>query len=348
MVASLLLGTASAAAAQQAPQLRRRPSPTRRRSSNPPSPSRLRRPRRGRRQAEGPAHVPPDASGIDLSDDRHEGSRPALFRSGPDLPHALYRRARSRTRSRFHKKKFDWKPWEPTTVLLKDFGDYGNAARARLAQQCGAARRRAAVETMETFTPGRALLHPRSTTSSRTSRRWTCGTGRTRSGATSSTASRCRSRNIRNRSSGTISSTPRNNVPRWYLEGSAVFFETWMAGGLGRAQGGYDEMVWRAKVRDHDRFFSPLGLESEGIAVDFQVGVNDYLYGTRFFSYLALTYGPEKVRRLAAPAGGQQGLLRGPLQAGVRAPARRGVERLDRASSSSSSRRTSPSSRNIR
>ena len=88
--------------------------------------------------------------------------------------------------------------------------------------------------------------------------------------------------------------TPRNNVPRWYLEGGAVFFETWMAGGLGRAQGGYDEMVFRAKVRDHDRFFSPLGLESEGIALDFQVGVNDYLYGTRFMSYLALTYGPDK------------------------------------------------------
>ena len=88
--------------------------------------------------------------------------------------------------------------------------------------------------------------------------------------------------------------TPRTNVPRWYLEGSAVFFETWMAGGLGRAQGGYDEMVFRAKVRDHDRIFSPLGLESEGIAKDFQVGVNDYLYGTRFFSFLALTYGPER------------------------------------------------------
>ena len=89
--------------------------------------------------------------------------------------------------------------------------------------------------------------------------------------------------------------TPRNNMPRWYLEGSAVFFETWMAGGLGRAQGGYDEMVFRAKVRDNDKFYSPLGLESEGIAVDFQVGVNDYLYGTRFFSYLALKYGPDKV-----------------------------------------------------
>ena len=88
--------------------------------------------------------------------------------------------------------------------------------------------------------------------------------------------------------------TPRNNTPRWYLEGGAVFFETWMSGGLGRAQGGYDEMAWRAKVRDNDKFYSPLGLESEGIAVDFQVGVNDYLYGTRFMSYLALKYGPDK------------------------------------------------------
>ena len=28
----------------------------------------------------------------------------------------------------------------------------------------------------------------------------------------------------------------RFNVPRWYLEGSATFMETWMGGGLGRAQ----------------------------------------------------------------------------------------------------------------
>jgi hypothetical protein len=92
-----------------------------------------------------------------------------------------------------------------------------------------------------------------------------------------------------------LSDHARTNVPRWYAEGSAVFLETWMAGGLGRAQGGYDEMVFRAKVRDNDKLYSPLGLESEGIAVDFQIGANDYLYGTRFFSYLALTYGPEKV-----------------------------------------------------
>src|SRR6185295_12080711 len=88
---------------------------------------------------------------------------------------------------------------------------------------------------------------------------------------------------------------PRAMVPRWYLEGSAVFMETWMGGGIGRAQGGYDEMVFRAMVRDNARFFDPLGLESEGNNVDFQIGVNDYLYGTRFMSYLAYSYGPEKV-----------------------------------------------------
>ena len=89
--------------------------------------------------------------------------------------------------------------------------------------------------------------------------------------------------------------TPRVSVPRWYLEGSAVFMETWMAGGFGRGQGAYDEMVFRAKVRDGARFYNPVGLESEGTSVDFQVGVNEYLYGTRFFSYLGLTYSPEKV-----------------------------------------------------
>src|SRR3982751_3947265 len=52
-------------------------------------------------------------------------------------------------------------------------------------------------------------------------------------------------------------------------------------------------MVFRAKVRDGTRIFSPLGLESEGTQIDFMVGANSYLYGTRFFNYLALTYGVE-------------------------------------------------------
>ena len=88
---------------------------------------------------------------------------------------------------------------------------------------------------------------------------------------------------------------PRFTAPRWYLEGSAVFMETWMGGGLGRAQGGYDEMVFRAMVRDDAHFYDPLGLVSRGVQVDFQVMANAYLYGTRFFTWLAYTYSPEQV-----------------------------------------------------
>ena len=89
--------------------------------------------------------------------------------------------------------------------------------------------------------------------------------------------------------------SPRVAVPRWYLEGSAVFFETFMAGGIGRAQGGYDEMVFRAMVKDSSRFYDPLGLVSEGTKIDFQLSANAYLYGTRFVSWLAYQYAPEKV-----------------------------------------------------
>lgn len=88
---------------------------------------------------------------------------------------------------------------------------------------------------------------------------------------------------------------PRKSSPRWFLEGIAVFQETWMAGGLGRSQGGYDEMVFRAMVRDDAHFYDPLGLVAEGVKIDFQVGANAYLYGERFMSFLAYTYSPEKL-----------------------------------------------------
>lgn len=88
---------------------------------------------------------------------------------------------------------------------------------------------------------------------------------------------------------------PRRYSPRWYHEGIATQMETWMAGGLGRAQGAYDEMVFRAMVRDGRRMYDVVGLEAEGTAIDFQVGANSYLYGTRFMSYLLYTYGPDKL-----------------------------------------------------
>jgi hypothetical protein len=89
--------------------------------------------------------------------------------------------------------------------------------------------------------------------------------------------------------------SPRWYSPRWYHEGIAVFLETWMAGGVGRVLGGYDEMVFRTMVLENAYFYDIVGLESEGTTIDFQVGQNSYLYGTRFVTYLALQYGPEKV-----------------------------------------------------
>ena len=44
--------------------------------------------------------------------------------------------------------------------------------------------------------------------------------------------------------------TPRVAAPRWFHEGIATFLDTWMAGGVGRAQSGYDEMVFRSMVKD--------------------------------------------------------------------------------------------------
>ena len=90
--------------------------------------------------------------------------------------------------------------------------------------------------------------------------------------------------------------TPRWYSPRWYHEGIAVFMETWMSGGVGRVMGGYDEMVFRTMVHDSAFFYNVIGLETEGTTIDFQVGVNSYLYGTRFVSYLANTYGIPKLK----------------------------------------------------
>jgi hypothetical protein len=89
--------------------------------------------------------------------------------------------------------------------------------------------------------------------------------------------------------------SPRHYSTRWFHEGIAAFMETWMSGGLGRAMGGYDEMVFRAMVRDDARIYDVVGLESEGTSADFQTGANSYLYGTRFMTWLCNTYGPGKL-----------------------------------------------------
>ena len=104
-----------------------------------------------------------------------------------------------------------------------------------------------------------------------------------------------------------LMTTPRVASPRWYHEGIAVFLDTWMAGGLGRAQSGYDEMVFRSMVRDGTPFYDPLGLVSEGTKIDFQTQVNSYLYGTRFMTWLARRHSPERLVEWVSRREGSRG-----------------------------------------
>ena len=90
-------------------------------------------------------------------------------------------------------------------------------------------------------------------------------------------------------------SVPRWYAPRWYHEGIACFMETWLGGGVGRSLGGYDEMYFRSIIAGGHEMFSVVGLETEGTTLDFQVGANAYLYGTRFVNYLASEYGYDKL-----------------------------------------------------
>ena len=90
--------------------------------------------------------------------------------------------------------------------------------------------------------------------------------------------------------------TPRWYAPRWFHEGIACFMETWMSGGLGRAMGTYDEMYFRSIVNGGQRLYSLIGLETEGTTIDFQVGANAYLYGSRFITYLAYAEGVDKLK----------------------------------------------------
>ena len=194
----------------------------------------------------------------------------------------------------FQKKIWGWRPWDKTTVLLKDFSDYGNAAARASPNNAILVDIAPLSQTFETFSAGERFftLMNHEPVHVATMDVWNDTDAAWRR------LFHGKPMPLQDHPESILYNylaTPRVNVPRWYLEGSAVFMETWMAGGFGRAQGGYDEMVFRAMVRDDARFFSPLGLESEGTAVDFQVGVNDYLYGTRFFTWLALNRSPEKV-----------------------------------------------------
>ncbi|MEJ8566711.1 hypothetical protein [Elongatibacter sediminis] len=196
----------------------------------------------------------------------------------------------------FQQKIFGWTPYEKTTVMLKDFIDYGNAAALSSPRNLLWIDVAPLNHTFETFPAlermymlmNHELVHVATGDAwNSRDRRWRKFFG----GKPPSTGVHPESILY------AYLTAPRNAAPRWYFEGSAVFMETWMSGGIGRAQGAFDEMVFRARVRDGAHFYSNLGIVSEGTAIDFQTMTNAYLYGTRFMSYLAHEYGPEEVIR---------------------------------------------------
>ena len=187
-----------------------------------------------------------------------------------------------------------WEPYEKTSILLSDFSDYGNASATPLPRNTLRFDVAPVSHAFETYSASERfysfmnheLTHVATTDiSSEGDRAWR----RLFGGKVVPQAQHPESLLFR------YLTVPRVNVPRWYAEGSAVFTETWMDGGLGRAQTGFYEMVFRTMVRDGARFYDPLGLESRGTRVDFQQGANAYLYGTRFFTYLSHVHSPEKV-----------------------------------------------------
>ena len=194
----------------------------------------------------------------------------------------------------FEQKLFGFTPTDPISVLLADFSDSGNAAAGAVPRNVMAIQIAPLNFAFETITANERmtmlmnheLVHVM--TMDQPARR---------------------DRMVRRLFGGKVAprpdhpesllywylTAPRVAAPRWYHEGIAVFLDTWMAGGLGRGQGGYDEMVFRAMVRDEVPFYDPLGLVSEGTRIDFQVQANAYLYGTRFMTWLARRHTPEKL-----------------------------------------------------
>src|SRR6476619_6306942 len=100
-----------------------------------------------------PDHVPPDASGIDLS--TLETKNLSLLYFDPVQTYLTPYIARAVENAlAFHKQKFHWTPWDRTTVLLKDFGDYGNAAARGSPNDAVLLDVAPLSQPMETFSPG--------------------------------------------------------------------------------------------------------------------------------------------------------------------------------------------------
>lgn len=195
---------------------------------------------------------------------------------------------------RFHKKLFDYEPTEKITILIQDFGDFGNGGATAVPRNAISMGLSPFSYTFETSPAGERifsmmnheLVHvialDNSTKSDKFYQKVFLGKViPTNEHPVSSFYS--------------FLTSPRRYSPRWYHEGIASYIETWMSGGIGLAMGSYDEMVFRTRVYENAHIYSAQGLEAEGTTTDFQGKSNSYLYGTRFMGYLANEYGPQSI-----------------------------------------------------
>ncbi|HSN68568.1 MAG TPA: hypothetical protein VLV48_04950, partial [Thermoanaerobaculia bacterium] len=194
----------------------------------------------------------------------------------------------------FHRALFHYTPSEPVVILMQDFGDYGHGGTSTVPWNyisIGIEPFDYVYETMPANERMNWLMHHELVHVVATDK--AAGSDLRYRALFRGKVSPVRENPISMVYS--FLTSPRWYSPRWYHEGIAVFLETWMAGGIGRTLGGYDEMVFRTMVLEDAYFYDVVGLESEGTTIDFQVGQNSYLYGTRFVTWLGAKYGPEKI-----------------------------------------------------
>ncbi len=148
----------------------------------------------------------------------------------------------------FHKKLFEYTPSEKITILIQDFGDYGNAGATAVPKNAVSMGLSPFSYTFETNPAGERvfsmmnheLIHIVALDNAAGSDNFFRGLFLGK---------------VEPKNANPVSmfysylTSPRRYSPRWYHEGLASYLETWMGGGLGLALGSYDEMVFRSMVR---------------------------------------------------------------------------------------------------
>jgi hypothetical protein len=192
----------------------------------------------------------------------------------------------------FHRELFDYEPREKISVMIQDFGDYGNGGATSIPRNLVTTCISPMNYAFESSVAGERVF-------SIMNHELVHITALDNASKSDIFYQKLFAGKVRNTNDHPISmfysylTSPRYYSPRWLHEGIAVFVETWMDAGTGNAMGNYDEMFFRTRVFENARIYSAQGLESEGTSADFMSKANSYYYGTRFMSYLAHEYGPK-------------------------------------------------------